>query len=1131
MDNLTNEELEIYKLYGYDVGQKDVPTPTDSSVTDFIANEEREIYKLYGYDVGEPVEVTPKSTTDVAGKTYTFDELVENKEYIQRLRSYATDRYGASGEQEEGESDREYLSRFLTHVRQFENNSVEMLLQLDYIRNAEQDKKEDFAYLYDKVVAMPDFYEEGGADTALALRDYVVAFLSDPVSLVSGGVGKLAGLSARKAFQGAVKKEGLEEALKIASKQKVRGTAAGVGAVEGAGQAAMTAGVQAIEMEADPEDRYANLRDEYDAVDIAISGALGGTMGMVGGAIAGKGNVKDAVSNIRKEQKTLQDIAKSVNAKKAKAADEVNDTFDPVFGQKPLPEDLPSVEAGRTLLEGISPSDGFIESGVQRELHKKAVDAVIDVLSTMKQQGVDISRFRGEDDKMDDVIYKVFESEEIDTNVLDRAIARQGLTTKDLLSTYKATTSAAAQVMNSKSQLARFMSRVEQLDPAMAAEIKKQYNRKDPVTSAMSKFSDFYYRLDRERRAIMVTRLSTTVRNVATGAMNLTANTAANLLESTMYHAGLGVQSALRGDVSLMSPVRGIIDIFGDALDLASRLERYGQTSSIADALLVNNPALSRKLNRTLSDGAMDDVDQNLSRAARFLNTLNMAQDSFFRKAVFVNSVNKQLKRRGIDFREALALKKDLPVEVLQQAIDDSMKFTFSYMPQEKAGGFEGVASKLIKMNDALGPVPFAPVGTAAIPYARFMANAIRFQYEYSPLNSFSVIKHAAVDGIEAFKESKSVKEGLKGAIGSAKAREDLSKVIVGSAALQVAVQYRAENQDLDWYMWKYNDEGDSIDTRALFPIAPYLYVADVIVKMAEGRTQSITIGNILEGVAGLSSRNTDSAYMINGLLQSYNDLGDGITSEKIAENTGRWLADLTGGFVTPLKMVEDVMATYDPEINLRRTYADYEGVGFSERFISAYTNNLQKLIPGVGKVTDKPVLEEATREDSGYRPSPLFTQITGLTRTRRKNEVEKEITFLGLEYNDIFTSTGDRTADRLTKKYLGSLAEDSLARDIASDYYKSLTEAEKRSFIRNRFTELRKLARIWGETDNLNEGGINKFSRGKWSKVGKEARALADQYYIKVYGFTVEEMQQKEPNTDHYRRGTELGSKLRRSL
>ena len=60
--------------------------------------------------------------------------------------------------------------------------------------------------------------------------------------------------------------------------------------------------------------------------------------------------------------------------------------------------------------------------------------------------------------------------------------------------------------------------------------------------------------------------------------------------------------------------------------------------------------------------------------------------------------------------------------------------------------------------------------------------------------------------------------------------RERLGQGMVGSAALATAIYYRENNQDTEWFNLKAKD-GRTVDMRPFFPAAPYMIVADMIVK------------------------------------------------------------------------------------------------------------------------------------------------------------------------------------------------------------------------------------------------------------------------------------------------------------
>ena len=62
----------------------------------------------------------------------------------------------------------------------------------------------------------------------------------------------------------------------------------------------------------------------------------------------------------------------------------------------------------------------------------------------------------------------------------------------------------------------------------------------------------------------------------------------------------------------------------------------------------------------------------------------------------------------------------------------------------------------------------------------------------------------------------------------------NLSKGIVGAYALFEAIAHRSQNQDVKWFEYK-DDEGRTGDLRPFFPAAPYLLVADIMVKIGNG--------------------------------------------------------------------------------------------------------------------------------------------------------------------------------------------------------------------------------------------------------------------------------------------------------
>ena len=65
---------------------------------------------------------------------------------------------------------------------------------------------------------------------------------------------------------------------------------------------------------------------------------------------------------------------------------------------------------------------------------------------------------------------------------------------------------------------------------------------------------------------------------------------------------------------------------------------------------------------------------------------------------------------------------------MLENAVDESLAFTFARIPKETGGkAGDSLAHAFLKFNEKLGPIP-APIGTAAFPFAKFMVNAMQFR-------------------------------------------------------------------------------------------------------------------------------------------------------------------------------------------------------------------------------------------------------------------------------------------------------------------------------------------------------------------------------------------------------------------
>tara|TARA_R110000823_G_scaffold176123_1_gene308699 strand:- start:43 stop:3717 length:3675 start_codon:yes stop_codon:yes gene_type:complete len=1129
----------------------------------------------------------------------SFEQLATDEEYMGYLRAYGEDNKGNMGKQKEDESNEDYLRRFLNHTREFEWNTIDLGQQIDYLRNADAAQRDQFGYVYSQVEKLPDFYEDGGDGTVKALMRFGSAVATDPLSYLGFGTGfvarKLATRAVIEAFKQGGKKKGLKKgAIQAAKLKAARDEAAkygfskslktnpgriavggltaeaGIGAIHDLGQ-------QEIGILTAPEDEAEEARAEgYNYGSAVFAAGLGLTFGAAGYRASGGLGMNKVFTNATQYMDKRKKILEGLKARDGSAKKRTKEATDGVVNG------IFDLNDGRKALDSLGPQDksGMTKVQFNKELMRRVGTVVTDTVSELAANGK-LAGMVNEDTKamevIGDVVLKrlaavegsksakkvakatadMFRGTKKETSILDSlnvedayfddalesAISRAGLTPKQFVNAMGEGYSSAGTFLGTASQVGKIMKRLGRLDKD-AEDILKMHSSAEKVATPMNSALDFFRRLDRERRALMVTQIATTVRNVATGVVRLTMETASDAIDSTIYQFGRGTEAALTGNQALGKG--NVKDIFRDAFGRLNRLARVTDTTSLSDDLLRHNRRLAGKMDRTLQEVSDDET---LSAFTRTMNLLNVAQDQFFRRGVFVNSVDKKLRRAGIvvdnptkvgqfkSLDEFVVAGKQLPASVLSDSIDEALTFTFSKMPEGNT-----LAAKFVKFTEAVGPVPLGPLpNTAMFPFARFMVNAMKFQYDYSPASALSFLsrKHTARSYTKmAAAAKKGEKAGLnqQAAAQHAKAREALSKSIVGTAAFGAAIKYRADNQDVQFYEFR-TDDGSTGDLRPYFPLVPYLAIADLFVKSANNEMGKANIKKTLEAFTGVQSRTGVSSYVIDNFGEAFitplqNDGSDSPNTERVGELLGGYVAELSGGFLTPARMVRDIQAAFDTEAAVLRDPNQASGRGMDDRFYSSLKNGVYKNLPELAK--QLPAMESPTRGGDVYRESSLAGQFGAPRREAPRNPAEEEMARLGIERYTVGSRTGDKAADAFVNKHMGELVEKRMATLVESDRYKSLTDTQKRVTFDRRMSVMRSYAVELGEVDARAEekatGSGRKytpFDRAKYGRLSNKQTRLVDDYYKEKHGKSVLEMVDEEPDVNHYLIASVVGRKL----
>jgi len=1081
---------------------------------------------------------------DTTPNAFSIEDFANDTDKMETLREYLPKRLGENGLQQSNESDEDYVKRFITHARRFETNSISIAGQIDYLRKAKEDDRRKFGKLYNYYEQLPSAGQEGGDTVGRATKDYLKAAILDPINLLGVGIVGRAGLKFGTALVG---KNAVREGIKLmlpktqASKQLLTG-----GVTGGAFGAGYNVASQDIRRKAYMDDKTPESNIEL--MDVAFDSIIGAGVGTaVAGALpiigAGIQKADEGTRKLFGFKKSELDFLKKIDDEDVVATDPVEG---PAITQDQLDEAQERINNARQRLnpeqakekldeqiitkQEILRQPPIVDAKVMVELSRKVSKIVENITEEEKAAGKSITLISdaNKDKKISDAVTDIVNNiDSIDEDVLQAALSRENITENqfldfmstvdDFASMENYTMSEAGRTLQSKSNLGKLRKKLLSISPELKDKLNKLYGETDEVTSATGHGYNLLKRIDRERRALMVTQLATTARNVATGLTVVSFETMANTMEATLYHMGKAFKGLYRDGISPEGINTGFKDWVSDSFGLAYSFVRQGMSDDISQFLLQNNPRLNKIMFRTI--GEVGEDSQQLTQFAQYANILNLAQDAMFRRAFFADHITRKLRRAGVkledlavDGTSVFGKKGGSKVEakLLKDGMEYALKNTFALHPRKGDAAYH-----FVKFVERFPGMPI--IGTGQFPFARFMANALSFQLKYSPLNgAYGIFQGSFQAGAEQL--GKAVTEKAK-----QEARERISQGMVGSAALGTAIYYRAKNQDTEWYNLKGSD-GRKVDMRPFFPAAPYMIVADAIVKYGRGDLDKLSTKDYLDGFTGAQFRAGAASYTVDKFFEVVNSEGgiESIGQEKFGEIIGGYVGDVTSGFSTPARIVKDIVAAFDEEEAIVRDSSSIDGTGMRERAVNAFLAKIYKNAPVLSK--QLPEFESPTREDKILTQSPFLGQVIGLRFQERDNPVEKEITKAGIKNWQVLPSTGDKEADRLIKKELGSIVQFHLGTIVESDFYKQKKKINKEVFIRKYLIKLRKFAKEVAQAKYVNKGKpYTPFDRARWAKQTRRVRKLANQYYdTQRDGATVESL-------GEYRLGTEIGLFLQR--
>ena len=979
-----------------------------------------------------------------------YDDLHENEDYFDRVEDYMISRFGQEfNYDKEKESKKDYVRKFANHMRNVYYNNLDLTKEVLWTSGANKLERESSGFAFTLWEAIPIF--DGGYNKFEAFADFGTAVLSDPTTYFGAIGGKLVSLAGSKTALKLAREKFKQESLVKSLKQGVKKTEAKENlkkvekqlkehvAKNRIQQIGTGLGIEAT------VGSYAGGLDSTLAIQQYREATFDKTRPLIGGAVAGVFGAISAIpvaalsKELNNSEKLIKDFEKKIKQGKSitlkgtapkelkELLSKTDEQLGEIFKHDP--------NAGRIVIDKLSTEKNeLLQAQVRQKLYPMAVKIAGHIMmSDLRRFGPQKELINGKEktERISTALNRIIaDFGKMDSLTIESAAVKAGIDPDtyaqrvqkdllDVLTKYKISPEDFSQAMNTtvsdSAKVLQPYSYVSNMYKAMTGTDREAQKFMDTLYtehyngSWFSTFANGFHRLERTSKIWVTSALSTTSLNIIGTMGGLTMKAAADTFESLFQRGIKGVAISMGADPKTLK-IREPKSI-GEIFSTFGKMTNYGMTSVEADEILKFNPAIRNKLVNTLAIG---EGDREVGRISKFLSSLNLAQDAFFRRSVFVSAVESELKFLGKDLYKDY-LKKNIPIpeKVLRRATDDAMRSTFSYQFQANKSSkldqavLEAQGNSIARrFIDHFENVPFMSLFA---PFPRFMANAVNFQYRYSLGGTYSGLSDLRA-GLTGRGKGKNLTDDQRAAL-IKKGSEAFSKGMVGNTVLGMAVLYRMqeENRERNWWDIKlpYTDTG--FDARAFFPIAPYFAIAELMVRtfnLAGDRSvkeMDTSFEDVIQSTLGLKARDLD--LFPDYFLKALKDLRSGVDTEKALNYIGQAGFNFGGRFLQPIKpfreyfdgmSFEGLMARDPNVIDLDIYTGEKEGNVLLETLSNQIKNKLPDVVDNYGKdslAKAKQYFVEGPPSGAGR----FFSNFMGLKITREQTKIEKEVTRLGI--------------------------------------------------------------------------------------------------------------------------------------
>jgi len=573
--------------------------------------------------------------------------------------------------------------------------------------------------------------------------------------------------------------------------------------------------------------------------------------------------------------------------------------------------------------------------------------------------------------------------------------------------------------------------------------------------------------LNKTRIGLMTIQLATTVRNTTNGYVRNYIY-GLNNLNSGLVRAGMGKVMEAFGDeqakkAGAFAVKEGVADLQQAKSSVLLKDMVLGIQSEDTAVLVkmfkdknLGNSEKALELFRELGDignstkimssGGNSQIgthNSRLMRAAAFANILNTYSDNMFKAAIFSREIDKliridagnQFKKNGIESLSDLVSSGNFRMvddKALSDAMSQALDFTYQTGRfRGRKGGFNQLAANFIDLSST-------QLGSAFVPFPRYMVNAFRFFYEHAPVLGL----------FDAF-----------GILNKSRMTDRIGKNMTGFMMMGAfyAMREQLGDETTGAYQYKNPFGHGTFDARAaLGPFTPYALLGDILYRVGKpGGSLERGYGYRLhdnEKVSeNWSSRDLISAFtggafgragvsldLMDGLVNTLTKESNLADQTRVNEVTARFLGNYFSTYTVGAGFIKDIYAMVDPDYRLLTDNTDVE---FFPYMLKQMTRSFPMEAHADGDGFFQRPAQTSPYKEGGIRNHlPFFRQITGLTPQEERNTAQQELDRLKLDYIEIAPrKLQDPKANRDARQYTGTAVENYLTEYINSPEYRAL--------------------------------------------------------------------------------------------